>query len=427
MSSFKIRGGRSPLGKVLLILTAALPLSLLFGTSGASAATTTAANLSPIPVGEIVEIQGTGLNWPFQEAVDKAAVRGINSRGGIKGHPIALHVCDAQNDPNVELQCARTLVSDGVVAVVGGMTETNGPAVDSYLNQNKIPMIGVFPLAQSDFQSPNEFLLSSGQFGIVPGELLNASHHGVKKIWSYEQSSSGSSLWSQLLKVSAPVAHVTIAGDSAIPATATNYTSYVEDAVSAGADGVMPALGPSQTATYILALNQTGAKTTLLNIDTEPANAIAAACGTGGGVCTGALGASSSLPATDSSNSGIKLFQKDLKAEAATGDSSAKPNQSYNSLAVQGWLGMEAFAKVAAGLPTITNQTVLQAFETAQNINLWNVVPAWTPNKSAGIAGYPRISSPYVYFVKLHSNLLPYLQNSTPQNVVKLVPGLAKL
>jgi branched-chain amino acid transport system substrate-binding protein len=396
-------------------------------TAGQPRATSASPALSPVKVGEIVEISGVGLNWPFQEALDKAAIRGINARGGINGHPVELDACDGRNDPDSELECARKLVSDGVVAVVGGIASTNGAAVDTYYQQHHVAAIGVNPLVGEDFNSPNQFLINSGQLGIFAGDVYNAAQHGLKKVWIMILNVPGAALAVQISKETAAKVGVDIVGVSEIPLTSTSDASYVQAAIAGGADAVMPAMGATQTAALLLALNQSGTSMKLLNLDTEPASDISGACGSGGGVCAASLGSSFSLPPTYTQNAGIKLFQQDMQAEAASGDSAAAPGTAYNDLALEGWLGMQAFAKVAATLDKVTAQTVLDGFTKAKDINLWGMIPPWTPNSSAGIKGYPRISNPYVYLTQLNSDLLPYAASTTPHDVLTLAPQLGTL
>jgi branched-chain amino acid transport system substrate-binding protein len=430
---------RSRRRSALTLLAAAAPLAVLAtacsssaqnsSSSGSSPAqgASAAAHLTgaPIKVGEIVEIQGVGLNWSFQKSVDEAAVLGINSRGGINGRPLQLEVCDGQNGPNTEIQCARNLVSDGVVAVVGGIVVNSGAAVDAFFLAHNIAEIGVDPLVTSDFTLANQFPLTAGQLGIFSGTTYNGVTHGVKQIWQMNLDIAGASLAEQVTADTAAANGSKAAGLSVVPLTSTNDASYVQAAVSSGSDGVLAAMGAAQTATLLLALNQSGQKLTLMNLDTEPSDQLTAACGAGGGVCAGSLGSSSSLAPTDTSNAGVRLFQQDMEAEAATGDSSAKPLAAYNDMATEGWLGMEALAKVLKTLPTVTAKSVLNGFDSAKNINLWGMIPNWTPDASAGIPGYPRISNPYVYLTELHSDLLPYITSTTPYNILKLDPKLA--
>ena len=395
--------------------------------SSGSTATSAAPTGTPIKVGSIVEVQGVGLNWEFQEAVVKAAVRGINSRGGVGGHPLELHVCDGQNDPNKQLQCARDLVSQGVVAVVGGVTHLNGAAVDDIFLRNHIAMIGVQPIVTADFISSNEFLIDSGEFGIFAGDVLNAKQHGLKKLWIANLDIPGADLANQVARAAAKAVGIQVVGQSRIPVTSANDAPYVQAALSAGADGILPAMGAAQTSTLILALNQVGAHMTVLNIDTEPADGLTHACGAGGGVCKGALGAGGFLPPTATDNNGIKLFQQDMQAEAASGDAAAKPGSAYDMLALPGWLGMQALAKVTEKLSTITPQSVLDAFTNATGIDLYGIIPNWTPGKSAGITGFPRISNTAVYYTVLQGDLLPHPVDGKAYEFLQLVPALKNL
>jgi ABC-type branched-subunit amino acid transport system substrate-binding protein len=406
--------------------TAATANKAAAATSGPSPseATGTAPTGTPVKVGVIVEEKGVGLNWPWQESIDRAAVLGINRRGGINGHPLQLVSCDGQNDPNTELQCARQLVSEGVVADVGGITSTNGAAVDAYLEQHNIAQIGVNPLVDADFNSANQFLVNSGQLGIFSGDAANAAKQGLKKIWVMTLDVPGADLGIKVTKDAATAAGIRVVGSSKVPVTSTDDSSYVQAALAGGADAILPAMGPTQTAALLLAINQAGQKIVLINLDTEPASDLKDACGSGGGPCTNSIGSSFALPATDSTNAGIKIFEEDMAAEVAKGDKTATPEAAYNDLALEGWLGLQALAKVAAPLPSITNKTVLAAFKTATNIDLWGVIPLWTPNKSLGIKGYSRISNSGVYFTTLHSDLLPYAVDQKAYDVLQLDPAL---
>jgi hypothetical protein len=166
---------------------------------------------------------------------------------------------------------------------------------------------------------------------------------------------------------------------------------------------------------------------TVLNLDTEPAEGLTHACGSGGGVCKNALGAAGFLPPTATENKGITIFQQDMEAEAASGDAAAKPAAAYNTLAMPGWLGMQSLAKVAEKLSAVTAQSVLDGFTSATDIDLYGIVPNWTPGKSAGISGFPRISNTAVYYTVLQSDLLPHPVDGKAYDVLELAPALKNL
>jgi ABC-type branched-subunit amino acid transport system substrate-binding protein len=430
--------------RTTVALIAAVPLALFLGAcSSSSSSTNSSSSLdaskpssstssgpkltgAPVKIGIIGEITGPFLNWPFQAAADKAAALGLNSRGGIKGHPVQIVACDGQNNPNVELQCARTLIGDGVVAVAGGITVFNGVAVDAAFVQAGIAQVGVNPLYPQDFNNSNQFLINNSAVSLQLGGVIAAQKAGLQKVFYIAAASPASTTADNFAQLAGAALGVKV-GHSFFPLTdTTSFTAQVQAAISFGADSIMLGNSDAQNSGIILAMQQAGLKVPIINIDTGPSVGVSAACGSGGGICAGAIGAGSTLPPSDGQNAGVKLFQQDMAAEAATGDAAAKPNASYNAFGLVGWLAVEAIAKVADKLPTITAATVLQGFKTAKDIPLWNIIPDWTPNKSVGIPGYSRISSPYIYVNKLNSDLIPILTDPTPYDMTKLVPAILK-
>ena len=51
-----------------------------------------------------------------------ASVDALNDSGGINGHPLKLEQCDSKGDPNTEVECAKKMVNDKVVATLGDGT-----------------------------------------------------------------------------------------------------------------------------------------------------------------------------------------------------------------------------------------------------------------------------------------------------------------
>ena len=394
-------------------------------TTGSSGSIAAPAKLTgvPIKVGEIGEIKGAFLDWPFQAAADKAAAAGINSRGGINGRPIQMITCDGQNNPNDELQCARNLVSDGVVADIGGITVFNTPAVDAEFLQNNVAQIAVNPIYPADFTNSNQFLINNSDLTLPIGSILAAKEAGLKKVFYIAAASSASSNAYKFAKDTAQAQGIDL-GVAYFPLTATTFTSYVQSAISFGAQAIFVGNSDAENSGILLALRQSGAKMKMIGLDTGPPTGIVAACGSGGGVCTGALGVGATLPPTYTANAGVRLFQQDMAAEVARGDSAASPSSAYNAFGLVGWLGMQAFADVVKTLPTVTAATVLAGFQQAKNIPLWGIIPNWTPNKSAGIPGFPRISNPYLYLTIMHSDLNTYALSPTPYNMLTVDPKL---
>src|SRR5437867_1744571 len=91
--------------------------------------------LSTIKVG-FIGANGTAVaNWPHATAEAKAAVRGWNSRGGLHGHKLELVYCNDKNDPNLGIACARQMVKEKVIAVVGGGAFASGAQITAILGK----------------------------------------------------------------------------------------------------------------------------------------------------------------------------------------------------------------------------------------------------------------------------------------------------
>ncbi len=85
--------------------------------------------------------------------------RGSTTKGGIKGRPLEILVCDDKADAGEAAACARTAVEEKVVANVGGFTLDVGQAIEIY-EENDIAWFGeCCPIRDQEFKSPNSFPL----------------------------------------------------------------------------------------------------------------------------------------------------------------------------------------------------------------------------------------------------------------------------
>ena len=101
-----------------------------------------------------------GSNYPDILGATKAAVRGLNSRGGIKGHRVELLYCNEKNDADTAKSCANQAVSDHVLAVVNEVSASGG--IMPILEAAHIPSIGSAGISidGSELSSPVSFVLS---------------------------------------------------------------------------------------------------------------------------------------------------------------------------------------------------------------------------------------------------------------------------
>lgn len=67
--------------------------------------------------------------------------KATNEAGGINGHPVKVNVQDDQADPSKAATAARTLVSDGALAIVGSFSATS-EVYSPYFASEEVPVIG---------------------------------------------------------------------------------------------------------------------------------------------------------------------------------------------------------------------------------------------------------------------------------------------
>lgn len=96
--------------------------------------------------------------------------------GGIDGHPMEIVPCLLGNAlaPEEAAGCARKLVDEGVVAVLGGIGLSNGAAL-AILEENGIPWVGGIPVNNDEMVSPVSFQFSGGS----PGAFTAFAHQAV--------------------------------------------------------------------------------------------------------------------------------------------------------------------------------------------------------------------------------------------------------
>ncbi|GAA4548742.1 ABC transporter substrate-binding protein [Pseudonocardia xishanensis] len=106
--------------------------------------------------------QAATLDWsPAGTAVSTYVDAYLNPAGGVHGRQVELTVCDDQLDPNKAAACAQRAVTEGVVAVIGGMS-INGNRFLPGIEAAGIPYVVTLPLSSADYTSPVSFPMQGG-------------------------------------------------------------------------------------------------------------------------------------------------------------------------------------------------------------------------------------------------------------------------
>ena len=90
-------------------------------------------------------------------------------------------VCDTKGDANGEVDCARKLVDEGVVATINDLAYNNPSGVQEVLAQAGIPRIGLGSTGTESDTTLN-FPLSTGIVGAYQGDAVGFKDKGKTKV-----------------------------------------------------------------------------------------------------------------------------------------------------------------------------------------------------------------------------------------------------
>jgi len=363
------------------------------GSSGSGAAGSGGAK-SPVKVGFLVNLTGTDIQYPDGLAGAKAAVRGINARGGIDGHPLQLEWCDVQSDVNTAESCARQMVSDGVAAVTGNQ-DNYGPQQTAIEQASGIPDIANDTMdASSEFTSPIEFPRSSGATGLFAAGV----YYGLKVAKPAQKTFAFVGVQIPIVSALAQSTEQSVVknggvwkGSVEMPVTTTSFAPYVAAAASKHADITLLAMSGQQIAEFALAAEQAGDDFTTFSTAVAFPTSLLKTLDPTSAFARHMLFSADLPPWTATAQFPLlKQFDSDIQAEAKSGDKYAAPG--YYSLAMlNAWYAVHMFAVVADQIHgTVDAKTMLTQLHKVSNLN-FGLPPAWSPNVS-GPPGFTRVS-----------------------------------
>ena len=365
MNSERNRGtARWHVGGVALVAVAGLVAISACGSSGPSTAapassgsTSGAATGSTLKIMLEGAISGPVYALPEMVTGAQAAVNRVNSEGGVKGHKLQLISCDDQGNPNNDANCGREAVSDGVVAVVGGLSVYDNQFIPP-LQAANIPYIASSDIEPDDHTSPVSFPIDASVVD-YHGTAAQLARRGCKVAAVIAPDQPGVAEGIAAIKDG----FTKNGGQSVKPyevaTTLSNFTSTVATADAAGVQCFALTTGPQQTAEILLAIKKSGH---ILPVD-ENITAIVPALDTPVGFPAGELTANGTyyLPnagATGRTATVLSQFVQDMAATHASG-----PAASVDALAENAYNSVLIFRDVASTLTDITAPNVLHAMQ----------------------------------------------------------------
>jgi ABC-type branched-subunit amino acid transport system substrate-binding protein len=372
---------------------------------------TTAGGPAPIRIGALVPVSSFAVSYDV--AAFAAAARDINARGGIKGRPLVIDLCDDHSDPNQAQACARKLVGDGVIATAGDVSEfsmVEGPILD----EAGIAQVGSEAISPEDFTLPTAFPLDGGIFIQAAGGLVGVKRRGLHSLFPITiDTPAGRTLVGSVSQV-AKAAGIDVPAAAYIPEAATDLMPYVQAAMQSKADVVFPGLPPSVTIPFLLESRAAGARYVIMLPTGEFAPADIATMGGPQAVTENDIGFSA-LPPISAIDEfpALKTFAADMDAEYAAGDRNAAPERRTGG-SVAAWLCIQIIAKLAAGIPTVDAAGILNALRTSPTVNTLGLTPPWAPGRT-GLPAMPRVTNLYGY-LSSQRNGVEVLTDPTPFN-----------
>ncbi|MGE0733629.1 MAG: ABC transporter substrate-binding protein [Alphaproteobacteria bacterium] len=129
------------------------------------------ANTGPLAISGQLELKGAKLR------VDE-----INAAGGINGHKIRLEVVDNKSDPQSTVSGVRTLLSKGIIGLIGPESTGLGTGVTPLVNAAKIPQISL--QGGIDLNGSHGYVFGIHLTGstIVKASIARMKKNGITKI-----------------------------------------------------------------------------------------------------------------------------------------------------------------------------------------------------------------------------------------------------
>lgn len=374
-----------------------------------SSTASSASSKAPIVVGSAISVNSPILDDLERKQGIEAAISDINAAGGINGHQVKFDFCDTQYSSNLEIECARQMVSDHVVAVINPdflANQTGEPY--KVLAAAGIPVVGDSGLSPAGMSYPNSFPLAGGIPGWVFGADDNAIKAGATKIAVVQDTNPASQFAGTL--AAAGLAAAKLKPTSIVTADATSdptFSSAAAKAIAGGTNGIVIAMAPPSVPKFIIALRQAGYKGIISSLSALVPSATIAALKS---AANGILLTSQTAQVTDTANPGVAKFLADMKQY--------QPSGAVNELTLTGWAAMMLFDKATDSLTSVTPATVEKAMQSVSApidldvVGPWKSVAAKSPVKTFPQLGF----DPTVWYGVVRDGVIVAAKTAGAQN-----------
>jgi ABC-type branched-subunit amino acid transport system substrate-binding protein len=397
---------------VAVVLVALVVPVTTAGASGPSAA----ANGPVVKVGMITALSGPLASNPDTKDALLAAFKAFNKRGGAGTSHAKLEadICDSRADANGEVQCARQMVDDGVVATLNDLTFNNPAGVVDVLEKAGIPRIGIGGTDISEFSSPVSYPISAGIIAAYLGTAVGFKQDGHTKICLMRTDAPTGATFRGFLTPSFTAIGVTITCDVSVATGATDYAPFIAEVQRGNPQAILISHTDAVTTQLIAAMAQLNTK---IPLGGNPGSFTLDTLRKYPGITKGTV-LSDSFPFPSPANvknfPGLKQYFADMKASKNSALSASK----LKTTDFSPWVSALAFVNVTKNVSDFSPATVTQALKTAQQVDLLGLTPPWTPS-TPGFSVFKTSSNHFVYISRFNGKQI--VTAKTPVDVTQYI------
>jgi len=378
------------------------------------------AELEPYPLGIMTVFESPVLSLIDQVNAADAAVEAFNGRGGIGGHCMDLTTCDTGLDPNGELTCARSFVEDGIVATVHDTTAANPTGVIETTEPAGLPRVGIAP-GSEELNAANSYSIGAGGIGTTFMMLPPLANTGHTELALIHVDTPAVQALAGVLQPMLDAHGVELTTMIPVPQGTTDYQQFILAAEDSGATGAMLALGEAEAVQVLGAAQQ-------LATDMEFSTSLGT-FGLADAQELGDFGAqirfNSEVPPATASTEEWPILADVVLDLSASGEPELQRDQ-IKSSAVRSWLAVFALVQTVEqfGDPDdVSREAITAALESASDVDLHGLAPAWTPRGGTGEGLLGAVSNPWYFQVNFDPEADDFVVEDERLNVVEEFAG----
>lgn len=345
-----------------------------------------------VKVGLIAPFNAGAISLEDNAIAAEASAEAFNARGGIAGRCIEMVTCDDGGDPNQAADCARTMVSEGVVVQVNDSVIAAADVVNDILMEAGIPRLDGSP-APAVFGDPNIYTLGMGGLGNVVMTIPPLANAGATRFAIVRADVPGAAAMQGLMGPEAAAYGGEIVADIPVTIGTSDFSQFVIAADSAGADGVIMAVGRDEAIQVLRAAQQLDSDL----IFSIPFGSLSRADVIEFGDFADGFVFNGDMPPASADPEPFPILAVAQRELEASGEPTMHPDALTTS-AMKSWVYFYALISMVrdAGLTDITAASLTEMLNAATDVDMGGLTPPWTPNATDdGI--FLRVSMPFYW------------------------------